>query len=221
MERLELRTETREPRGKKAKQLRAQEWIPAVVYGPDLASTPIQIQERALLKTLQDAGSTTLVDLFVGDEPKPYVVLAREIQRDILTGRLLHVDFYNLRLTEMVKTPPRLAFVGDAPVLTGGEAVLIFGMNEIDVECLPTDLINSVTVDVSSLKTMDDNILVGDLPVPPEVTILADPGDVVVSVVSTRVSIEEEEEELFVEGLEVEAEAEVEEAVDRDVEAYD
>lgn len=220
MERLELRTETRETRGKKVKLLRAQDWIPAVVYGPDVDPKPIQVEERVLFRTLKEAGSTTLIDLFVDDESKPYVVLAREIQRDILTSRLLHVDFYNLRLTERVKTTPRLEFVGDAPVLKGGEAVLIFSMNEIDVECLPTDLVNSITVDLSPLEKMDDNILVGDLPIPTDVTILADPGDVIVSVVPTRVALTEEEEALEA-GLILEDEIEGEEMADEDAEADD
>jgi large subunit ribosomal protein L25 len=200
MERIELRTETRSARGKGVKRLRAESLIPAVVYGPDMATKSIQIQERLLFKVLQQAGSTTLIDLVVDDDPEPQVVLAREIQRDPLTSRLQHVDFYQVRLTEKVKTTPRLEFVGESPLVKSGVAVMIHGMNEVEVECLPTDLINSIPVDVSVLEKMDDNILVGDLPVPDGVTILADPDEVVVSVVPTRVEeeVEEVEEEVAV-----------------------
>lgn len=195
MERIELRTETRTARGKGVKRLRADGLIPAVIYGPDIATKSIQIQERSLFKTLTEAGSTTLIDLFVDDDPRPQVVLAREIQHDILTGRLQHVDFYQVRLTEKVKTTPRLEFVGESPLVKSGIAVMIHSMNEIEVECLPTDLISSIPVDVTVLEKMDDNVLVRDLPVPPEVTILADPDEVVVSVVPTRVPEEVEEVE--------------------------
>jgi large subunit ribosomal protein L25 len=208
MERIELRTQARTTRGKQVKQLRAQDWIPAVVYGADMPTRSIQVQERSLFKTLKQAGSTTLIDLFVEDESEPHVVLAREIQRDSITGQLVHVDFYQVRLTERVKTTPRLEFVGEAPVVKSGIAVMIYGMTEIEVECLPTDLINSIPVDVSVLEGMDDNILVGDLPVPSGVTIVADPGEVVASVVPVRVAIEEEAEEEEAEDLEAEAEAE-------------
>lgn len=208
MERIELKTQARTTRGKQVKRLRAQGWIPAVVYGADMSTRSVQVPERSLFKTLKQAGSTTLIDLFVEDESEPHVVLAREIQRDPITGQLVHVDFYQVRLTERVKTMPRLEFVGESPLVKSGKAVMIYGMTEIEVECLPTDLINSIPVDVSVLEGMDDNVLVGDLAVPSGVTITADPGEVVASVVPVRVLVEEEVEAEEAEELEAEAEAE-------------
>lgn len=215
MGRIELKTQTRTTRGKKVKQLRANKVIPAVVYSADLPTRAIQVQERLLYRTLQSAGSTALIDLFVDGEPEPYIVLAREIQRDVLTGNLLHVDFYQVRLTEKVKTMPRLEFVGESPLDGSSHAVIIFNMNEIEVECLPTDLISSIPVDLTALQNVNDGILVSDLPVPSGVTVLADPDDVVVSVVPTRMALAEEEEEeverLEVEGVEFAEEVEAEE----------
>lgn len=210
MERLELDTQTRTVRGKKVKRLRAQDWIPAVVYGPDTPSMPIQVERRTLSRTLRQAGSTTLINLSVDDDSQPYVVLAREIQRDVLTGWLEHVDFYQVRLTEIVKTTPRLDLVGESPLVESGQAVLIQSMNEVEVECLPTDLINAIEVDLSALESIDDSILIGDLPVPAGVTILADPDEVVVSLVPPRVVEEEEAEVLPEEEVAVEEEAEAE-----------
>ncbi len=195
MERVELKAENRTVRGKQVRQLRARDWIPAVVYGPDTPSRSIQIQERELFKTLQQAGSTALINLFVDDEAEPQVVLAREIQRNMLTGRLLHVDFYQVRLTEKVKTMPRLEFVGESPIVKSGSAEMIHGMNEVEVECLPTDLISSIPVDVSVLEKMDDTIVVADLPVPGGVTVLADPDEVVISLVPTRAAVKAISEE--------------------------
>lgn len=208
MERFELRSEARAIRGKKVKGLRAANLIPAVVYGPDMDSQPIRLEERALSKVLQEAGSTALINLFIDEGSEPRVVLAREIQRDSISGRALHVDFYEVRLTEMVRTMPRLEFVGEAPAVKEGHAVLIQAMTSIEVECLPTELISSIEVDVSVLETLEDNILVSDLPVPDTVTIMADPDDVVASVVPTRV--EEEEVEVEEEGVEWEEGAEIE-----------
>ena len=214
MERVELRSNSRTLQGKKVKRLREAGWVPAVVFGPDMASRSIQIVQRDLYSALQTAGSTALIDLYVDKEPEPNVVLAREIQRNVLTGHLLHVDFYQVRLTEKVKTMPRLEIVGEAPLVKEGTAVMIHGMNEVEVECLPTDLISSIPVDVSGLETFEDSILVGDLPVPPAVTILADPGDVVVNLVPARAALAEDEEleegEEFEEGEEAEEEAETE-----------
>jgi large subunit ribosomal protein L25 len=88
-------------------------------------------------------------------------------------------------------------------------------MTEIEVECLPTDLVSSISVDISGLEELEDSIVVDDLQIPPGVTVLADPTDVVVSMVSTKVAVSEEVEMEELEGLEegeeVEAEAEAEE----------
>ena len=88
-----------------------------MVYGPDTPPKPIQIQWRSLFRTLQQAGSTSLINLLVEGELDPYLVLPREIQLDALSGRLQHVDFYQVRLTEKVRTTPRLVFVGESPLV--------------------------------------------------------------------------------------------------------
>jgi large subunit ribosomal protein L25 len=204
MGRVPLEASSRSLRGKNAKQLRADGWIPAVVYGPDIQTQSLQIAERALYGALQQAGSTTLIELQVGVNAKPQVVLAREIQRDPLSNRLIHVDFYGLRLTERVKTMPRIELAGESPLVKSGEAVLIQAMNEVEVECLPTDLVNFIEVDISGLESLDDSILVKDLQVAEGMAVLADPNDVVVNLVPPRKAEEEEVEELEI--LEEEAE---------------
>jgi len=195
MERIELKSATRTIYGKQVKRLRAESQIPAVVYGPDMSSQSIQIDERGLVRVLREAGATALIDLYIDDGSEPHVVLAREIQRDSLTGRALHVDFYEVRLTETVRTMPRLEFVGKSPAAEAGLGVLIHGMTSVEVECLPTELISSIEVDVSVLETLEDVITVSDLPVPDSVTVIADPGEMVASVVPTRMEVIEEEEE--------------------------
>jgi large subunit ribosomal protein L25 len=208
MENIDLRSESRMVTGKRVKQLRADGWIPAVVFGPDTPSRSIQIDQRQMHRVLQQAGSTALINLFVDDGKKPSPVLARDIQRDAVSGQLLHVDFYQVRLTEKVKTTPRLDIVGESPAVKSGLAVMIHSMTEVEVECLPTDLINSIPVDISGLETLDHSIVVGDLPIPESVTLLADPSDVVVSLVTTRAAVSEEAE---LEEAELEEEAEVDE----------
>jgi large subunit ribosomal protein L25 len=212
MERVELVAQDRSVQGKKVKQLRVQGWIPAVMYGPDIEPKTIQASERALVKAMQQAGTTSLIDLLVDGEAKPYLVLARDVQRDILTGRLQHVDFYQVRLTEKVRTSPRLEIVGESHLIESGKAVLVQIMNQVEVECLPTDLISSIPVDISALQTLEDSISISDLPIPEGVTVLADPSDTVASAVPPRIARELEElEELEV--AEVVLEEEVEEVV--------
>jgi large subunit ribosomal protein L25 len=195
MDNVELQAKTRTVRGKKNKRLREEGWIPAVLYGSDMPSQAIKLEELPLFKALQIAGATSLIDLVVDGASEPDVVLAREIQRDILTGRLQHVDFYKVRLDQKIKTMPYLEIVGTSPLIASGEAVLVQILNQIEVECLPKDLVDSFQVDISGLETLNDSISIGDLDVPPGVTILADPGDTIISVVPPRAALVEEEEE--------------------------
>ncbi len=195
MERLELQAQSRAVRGKQVRQLRNQGWIPAVLYGPDTPSRAIQVEERRLNKVLQQAGGSALINLVVDQSQEPYVVLARGIQRNILTGRVHHVDFYQVRLYEKIRTTLPLEIVGESPLAKTGMAIVNPAVSHLEVECLPTDLIGSIHVDVSGLERMEDVIHIRDLPVPPGVTILADPDEVVVSLAPTRMALIAEAEE--------------------------
>lgn len=209
MEHAKLNSSRRTVLGKQVKRLRREGWIPAVLFGAKQDATPIQVQERELDTVMREAGSTALIDLFVDEERLPHTVLARDIQRDILTSRLRHVDFYQVQLDRKVRTSPVLELVGEAPAVRHGGAILVQVLSHIEVECLPGDLIDSITVDISSLETINDSITVADLPVPPGVTLMADPTEAVVSVVLPRAAVEVEEEvEEEVEGEEEEVEEE-------------
>jgi large subunit ribosomal protein L25 len=225
MERIELRAVTRTVRGKKVKHLRAEGWIPAILYGPDTPAEAIQVETRSLLRTLHEGGSTTLINLYVDDKSKPKLVLAREMQHEPLTGRLQHVDFFQVRLTEKVRTSPRLELIGESPMVKSGGAVLVQILDHLEVECLPTDLISSIPVDLSGLDSLEDSVTIADLPIPPGVTVIADPHDVIISLVPPRMAraleeMEEEEivpKEVVIGAVEVEgAVVEVEEAEPED-----
>jgi len=211
MERVELQSASRTVEGKKVRKLRAEGLIPAVVFGPDTPSKIIQAPERALDKTLRQAGSM-LINLYVDQEAQPRAVLARGIQRNPITGRILHVDFYQVRMTEKVKTSIPIHFVGQPPLVESGDALLNPQISLLEVECLPNDLQDHITVDVSGLIDMRDSILVGDLILPPGIAALGKPDDVVISLQHLR-AIEEVEvaAEVPAEAVAEEAEAESEE----------
>ncbi|MBN1137568.1 MAG: 50S ribosomal protein L25 [Anaerolineae bacterium] len=203
MERVELQSASRTVAGKQVKKLRSEGIVPAVIFGPDTPSKMIQAPERAVDKTLRQAGSM-LINLFVDQEDQPRAVLAREVQRHPITGRIQHVDFYQVRMTEKVRTTIPLHFVGEPPLVESGEALLNPQISILEVECLPDDLQDHITVDVSGLLTMHDTILVGDLALPSGITALDKPDDVIASLQHMRV----------VEEVEVEAEVPAEEAAE-------
>ncbi|ACX52904.1 ribosomal 5S rRNA E-loop binding protein Ctc/L25/TL5 [Ammonifex degensii KC4] len=172
-------------------RLAAQGKIPAVVYGKALGSVPVEVSLRDLKKVL--GGETIkgkLIDLkIVGDGwERQEKALVKEMQHNPLTGELIHVDFHQVSLTEEVTATVPVELSGE-PVGVKKGGVLEHFLREVEISCLPTALPEVIKVDVSSLD-VGDTIFVRDLPVPPGVKVLADPGEVVATVVE-----EEKEEE--------------------------
>jgi large subunit ribosomal protein L25 len=205
MDQIELKTEPRSLIGRHVKQLRAQGYVPAILYGRQVEATPIQIEDTLLHKVLAKAGGNTLIALQIGKK-KPVLTLAREIQRDVLRHNILHVDFYQVVMTEKIAAEVPLVLSGIAPAVENVGGILVHGLNTVEVQCLPGDLPSSIEVDLSPLVDFNDTVTVADLPVPPSVTILSDPESVVARIEAPRLVEEEEEVE---EEVEVEVEPEL------------
>ena len=196
MEQLELAAEKRVVKGKQVKQLRNADVIPGVVYGHEIGSIAIQIPEKQLRMVLTVAGTNRLIALNIQGEKDPTLVLAREVQRDSLRGTFLHVDFQAVVMTEKIGTSVRLNFINQSPAVMDGSGMLLSNLDTIDVECLPTDLISAIDVDLSPLVAVDDIIYVKDLIVPSTTTVLSNPDEMVVRI-SHLIEIVEEEEEVI------------------------
>ncbi len=178
--------------GKKVGALRRSGILPGVVYGRHIEAFPIQMDFRIASRTLAHATSSSLITIDVGDEK--HSAILRDRQKDVINGQLLHVDFLAVSLTEKLRTQVQIELVGEAPVSEIADTVIIQGLNELEIECLPQDLPSTIQVDISSLVTLEDNILVKDIDIGKEVTILTDPEDVIVSVTYVAQEVEEEEE---------------------------
>jgi large subunit ribosomal protein L25 len=205
MEQIELKVEPRTLTGRRVKKLRSQGYVPAVVYGRQAETTPIQVESKTLQKVLTKAGGNTLIALQIGKK-KPVLTLAREIQRDVIRHNILHVDFYRVVMTEKISAEIPLVLSGEPPALEEG-GILVHGLNTVEVECLPADLPSSLEVDLSSLAEFNDLVSVADLQVPSSVTILSDPDSVIARIEAPR--IVEEELEVPEEEIEVLAEPEL------------
>ena len=195
MEQIELIAENRSIVGKRVRGLRREGIIPAILYGPKTEVIPIQCDERELQRVLAEAGGTNLISLKIDDAGKPRMTLAREVQRDVITNELHHVDFYQVVMTETVKTEVNIILTGEPPIVQQKEFMMLQGTDSVEVECLPGDLIHSIEVDISSLVEVDDAIYVKDLQVPGNVTILTEGDELVAKVQRLRVAEEEEEVE--------------------------
>jgi large subunit ribosomal protein L25 len=191
---LSLAARPRELRGRHVKALRRHGAVPAVVYGHEQESMPIEADLATLERIWQRAGRTHLIDLVI-DGGTSRKVLIRELQINPRTGRIAHADFLAVNLLEKLTADIPLVIVGEAPAVSELKiGQLLQTMTTVKVECLPSDLPPQITVDVSGLDEIDKGVTLGEVPLPPGVTLVhADLGETVVKVSPLRVREEEEE----------------------------
>ncbi|MFH0829013.1 MAG: 50S ribosomal protein L25 [Candidatus Kerfeldbacteria bacterium] len=185
MSELTLTAQARTVLGKKTKSLRSSGSLPVVLYGHGLSSRSLTVAVAEFQKVYRTAGESTLIDLIVQDE-KPVKVIVQDVQRHPISGKILHVDFHQVRMTEKLHTEIELAFTGDAPAVKELGGILVKNISRVKVEVLPVDLVSEIPVDVSKLKTFDDSIHVRDLVLPKGITVLDGADEVVVLVTPPR-----------------------------------
>lgn len=163
MDRLSLQAEERKVLGKKVKSLRKDGQLPGHVFGKGVETEHVSVDRKIFLKTFKEAGETGLIDLKIGTRKiKP--VMVRGVQFDPVSDEPIHIDFYQVNLSEKVKVPVPLSLAGEQPeAVKLGEAIALQAMNEVEVEALPSDLIEKIEVDITGLKNIDDAITVGQL----------------------------------------------------------
>jgi large subunit ribosomal protein L25 len=205
MDEITLKAQPRAVTGKQVRQLRRQGLIPAVVYGHRTEPIALQVEERALRQLLHRFGGNQLIRLEIGDGGAPRMVLVREVQREPIKRRLLHVDLYQVVMTERVRAEVPVVLTGTSPAIESGKGLLQHGAQTVQIECLPADLIPQIEIDLSQLTEVDQAIAVGDLTLSDRCEILSDPDQVLVRILPVQAQVIEEEE-----ALAVEAEAEIE-----------
>ncbi|MBI2446293.1 MAG: 50S ribosomal protein L25 [Parcubacteria group bacterium] len=189
---LEIKSKKREIFGKKLNTLRNQGLIPAVVYGGAEGSIPLVLELKEFKRVFKYAGETTLLRLFI-DKENFKNVLIHDSSRDPITDEINHVDFYEVKMDEKITTKVPLVFTGNAPAILGLGGVLVKAMQELEIKALPADLPHEVEVDISSLKTFDDNILIKDVKLPKNIEVLDSISASIASVVPPRSESELEE----------------------------
>lgn len=177
-----LTAERREDAGKGvARKLRAAGKVPAVLYGQGLDTTPIAVQARELSHLLHgSAGSNVLVDLVVDGET--HLAIPREIQRDHIHARFVHVDFLAVSRTESITVNVPVHETGEAAGVKEG-GVIEHHLREVQIECLPQDVPDEIVVDITQVE-LGGMVHVSDLVPPRGVTILTNHEDAVLSVVT-------------------------------------
>jgi large subunit ribosomal protein L25 len=208
---VKLSAEPRTVLGKKVKRLRREGKLPAVLYGPVVEeAVSITVDRREFDTAYKRVGATSLIELSVNGQSQP--VFVREVQTHPVRREILHIDFYAPNMTLPVDASVPITLVGQLGEEV--EAELTHGLFEITVRALPDQIPNQVEVDISGLKEIGDSIMVADLVVPENVTIVTSDDDLIAKLDPIREEeIEEEPEEALAEELGDEAQA-VAEAAD-------
>ena len=207
MENLTLPATHRNILGKKTRFLRRQGITPTHLFGHALHSLALQCDSVELRRIIAQAGTTRLISLEIEDEERPRTIFLREIQRDEITGQLLHVDFYQVKETEAIKVDVPIVLVGEAPAMKEKGRSLTHGVTSLSIECLPGEVPPRIEVDLSRLEGAEQPIYIRDIVLSPDITVTTDPDQLVVKVIEARVVEEVVAEKVVVEEV-VEEEAE-------------
>jgi large subunit ribosomal protein L25 len=211
----QLQASPRRIAGKKVRFLRRDGITPANVFGHGLTSVAVQVDTKQLKQVLSKAGTSQLVTLRITGESEPRNVLVRDVQVNPLSRELLHVDLYQVTLTERMTLDIPIVLVGESPAVKKLGGVMLQTLNSLHVECLPRDIPPAVEVELSRLVEFGDSIHVKEISLGEAVTVLDEPDEVIISVVAPAAE-EVKVEEVPVEEAKPAEEAEVALATEKD-----
>lgn len=185
MEEVILKTLKREVFGKKVKNLRNEGKVPAILYGRKTDPVPLSLDRKEFLRISKEAGEATLIDLEIDGKKGPKALM-RQIQRHPVSDEIIHVDLYQVDMTQEIETEIPFEFIGNSLAVEELEGNLITNKDSVRVKCLPNKLVSEIKVDISKLKTFDDLIHISDTNIPEGIEILDDPEEVVAQVTPPR-----------------------------------
>jgi len=206
MKELNLTVEKRDGTGKgENRRLRRDGDIPAVIYGPDTAPIPVKVNYRNLYRLMHDVPMNTIINLDIsGDDQPARKVLIRELQKDPVTGSLLHLDFHHIPMDKPITLTVPIITVGIPVGVKTFGGIVQHTRRDIDISCLPTNIPDKVEIDISELN-VGESIHVSDIQLE-NVTILTKSSRTLVTVVAPTVIKSTAAEEAAAEGEEAEGE---------------
>lgn len=175
---LELAVQARDAKAS-SEAMRASGVMPAVMYGPKEAPTPIAINTRDFERTFREAGETTLVKLKGVGEDKD--TLIHDVQLHPVTDAPLHADFYVIEKGKKVTLNIPLEFVGSAPAEKAGH-IVVKALHEIEIEVAATEIPQHLEVDLSKLENVGDHIVASDITLPASAELQTEADEIVASV---------------------------------------
>lgn len=178
------------------RRLRTHGQIPAILYGKHQSPIPLSLDQMETEKILGAGGARKILELSVtglSEKSSETMVMFKEIQRNPMTGKLVHIDLFSVRQDEEITMTIPIIFTGDTKEFEK-EGTLQFVSREINIQCLPKNIPGAIEVDISGMH-IGHSMTVADIKLPEKVKLLDDPGKVIASIVAVRAVVEKPEAE--------------------------
>ncbi|MFA5947748.1 MAG: 50S ribosomal protein L25 [Candidatus Gracilibacteria bacterium] len=179
---IKLTAKIRTEKGKKTSTLKNDGRIPAVVYGHKVKNVLLDVDYKDFQKVLKEAGENSLVELDIEGDKEKRPVLIHDLQKDAISDKFIHIDFFQTSLTEEVEVKVPLVFEGTSLAVKDLGGTLVKNISELEIKAFPQNLPHEIKVSIDSLNTFLDHILVKDLNIPKNVKVMAGPDEIVLSV---------------------------------------
>lgn len=176
--------------GKKVKRLRRQDITPAHMYGSGIEAQALQGDGAALRRLLPRVGTNIPVSVQVEGSDAENICFVREVQRHPVTEDVLHIDFIRVDVTQTISAEVPITLTGVAPATQQG-GTLLQPLTTLLVEALPMNIPASIEADVSGLDDFEKSIVVSDISVAANVTVLTDSDEFVARVSPPRVEVDD------------------------------
>lgn len=183
-EKILLNGQPRQIFGKKLKKLRKEGNIPGNVFGKDFKSQAITVSYKEFVKIYKKAKETGVVYLRIKDKEIP--VLIKNVQKHPVNNNILHVDFRKIDLTQKIQTEIPIKIIGVPPAVSEKKGVLLTQTSSILISCLPEKIPSEITIDVSKLTDIGQEIKIADLPITKDYEILYPKEKVIVSITAHK-----------------------------------
>lgn len=185
MEKFVIKAKKRAALGNATKALRRDGLIPCVLYGKKIGNTNLVVDIAEFGKVYRQAGETTLIDLEI-DGGSPQKVLVQDLQVDPLSGKVIHIDFHGIDMSQKLEVAVPLKIVGESLAVKEQGGILVKALDELKVRCLPADLVHEIEVNISSLDSFGSHLRIKDIVLPQGLEAVQDLNETVITIIEPR-----------------------------------
>lgn len=182
---MDLKVQIRNILGKKVETLRNEGLIPAELYGHGVKNLHLTLSAKEFQKVFKEAGESTVINLKTEDN-QTLPVMIHDVKTDPISEKILHIDFYQIKMSEKIRVHIPIEFLGEAPAIKNFGGILIKTLQGIEVEALPQDLPHRIQIDLTPLDAIGKNVSVKDLKLSDKVKIFLTPETIITTVVEAK-----------------------------------